>query len=60
MNKIKTFLKEVKAELLRVSWPKGKELWGSTWVVIILSILLAIFIGIVDILLSRGMSRILR
>jgi preprotein translocase subunit SecE len=58
VERIKTFFLEVKGELMKVSWPKGKELWGATWVVIIFSIMLAIFIGGIDLLFSR-IARIL-
>lgn len=60
MNKIKTFFYEVRLELQRVSWPKGRELWGSTWIVIIVAIMLAIFIGILDLLFSRVIGVLLK
>jgi len=50
----------VRLELKNVTYPKAKELWGSTWVVIMASILLAVLIGLVDILFSQVMGRILR
>ena len=60
MDKIKTFFNEVRLELSRVSWPKGRELWGSTWIVIVVSLLLATFIGLVDIMFSNIVKGILR
>ncbi len=60
MDKIKTFFNEVRLELSRVSWPKGRELWGSTWIVIVVSLLLATFIGLVDITFSNIVKGILR
>lgn len=48
MNKFKRFLKEVNVELRKVTWPSKDELIGSTIVVIIVSFMMAIFIGIVD------------
>ncbi len=48
MNKFKRFLKEVNVELRKVTWPSKDELIGSTIVVIIVSFMVAIFIGIVD------------
>ena len=48
MNKFTRFLKEVNVELRKVSWPSKDELTGSTIVVIIVSFIVAIFIGIVD------------
>ena len=48
MNKFTRFLKEVNVELRKVTWPSKDELVGSTIVVIIVSFMVAIFIGIVD------------
>lgn len=50
------FLKEVKIELKKVTWPSRKEAIGSTAVVIILVILVAIFLGFVDF----GLAKIVR
>lgn len=52
MNKIKKFLKEVMAELRKVTWPSKDELIGSTIVTIVVSTIIAIFIGIVDRILT--------
>jgi len=60
LDKIKKFVKEVKMELGKVSWVSRRELAGSTIVVVVVSLLLAIFIGIVDKFLSVVMSFILQ
>ncbi|MCK4225109.1 MAG: preprotein translocase subunit SecE [candidate division Zixibacteria bacterium] len=52
-EKIKQFLKEVKFELTKVTWTSKQELIYSTYVVIVVSIVLSIFIGIVDMMLSN-------
>jgi len=52
-EKIKQFLKEVKFELTKVTWTSKQELIYSTYIVIVVSIVLAIFIGIVDMVLSN-------
>ena len=51
------FLKEVKTEMSKVTWPSWVELKGSTILVIIVSIFFAVYIGVVDFLLTiiRGM-----
>ncbi|MCK4232869.1 preprotein translocase subunit SecE [candidate division WOR-3 bacterium] len=59
MAKIIQFLKEVKIELIKVSWPKKDELIGSTAVVLILSIILSLFIGIVDYVIRNVLFLIL-
>jgi len=54
--KIKTFLLEVKAELTKVSWSTRQELIGSTIVVIIVTSIMAVYIGVIDLALSRILS----
>ena len=60
MNKVIKFLKEVKIELVKVSWPKREELWQSTLIVIVVSLAMAVFVGAVDLLLSRAVGAIIR
>jgi preprotein translocase subunit SecE len=52
-DKIKKFLKEVRFELTKVTWTTREELIYSTIVVIIVSIVMSIFIGVVDLGLSN-------
>ncbi len=51
-NKALQFLREVKVELKKVAWPTRKQTMGSTIVVIILVMIIALFLGAVDIGLS--------
>ncbi len=60
MGKLIQFLKEVKIELIKVTWPKRDELVGSTTVVLILSAVLAVFIGLVDWVIRNIVFLILR
>jgi len=57
-KRIKKFLIEVKEELKKVSWPTKEELVGATRVVIVLTSLLAIFIGIIDFIFSKFLTLI--
>ena len=50
------FLREVKVELKKVTWPSRKQTMGSTLVVIILVMIISLFLGVVDI----GLSGIIR
>ena len=59
-SKITKFVTEVKVEMQKVSWSDRNELIGSTGIVIISTVLLAIFIGIVDLVLSRFINILLR
>ncbi|MFA4888531.1 MAG: preprotein translocase subunit SecE [Candidatus Omnitrophota bacterium] len=50
------FIKEVKIELSKVSWSTRQELTASTLVVISVTCVTGIFIGLIDLLLSKGLS----
>ncbi|HBH04958.1 MAG TPA: preprotein translocase subunit SecE [Candidatus Rokubacteria bacterium] len=54
------FFREVVAEFRRVTWPSRPELANSTVVVIAVTVVIALFLGGVDILLARVVERILR
>jgi preprotein translocase subunit SecE len=60
INKVKEFLGEVKVEIKKVVFPSKDELIGSTWVVIITVLVISIFLGIVDLGLSRLVGVALR
>ncbi len=46
------FLREVRVELRKVTWPSRKQTIGSTAVVLLMVIMVSIFLGIVDFSLS--------
>lgn len=60
LNKAKTFLLEVKTELSKVSWSTRKELAGSTAVVITVTFIMAVLIGIIDLILSKALTLVFR
>jgi preprotein translocase subunit SecE len=60
INKPINFLKEAKAELSKVAWSTREELIGATTVVIVITLILGVFIGIIDAALSKGLSLILK
>jgi preprotein translocase subunit SecE len=60
LKKAINFLKEVKLEFGKVSWSTREELIGSTVVVIVVTSILALFIGVVDIMLSKILSIVFR
>ncbi|MEW6100916.1 MAG: preprotein translocase subunit SecE [Candidatus Omnitrophota bacterium] len=53
MQKPVNFLKEVRQELAKVSWSNRKELFGSTAVVIAATFFCAVFIGLIDLFISK-------
>ena len=59
-RRISNFLAGVKQEMSKVSWPTREELIGSTYVVIIISGILAVYIFVLDTILSNILKLILR
>jgi preprotein translocase subunit SecE len=57
-KKLTKFLREVKVELKKVVWPTRAEISGSTGVVIVTVIIVAIYLGIIDNILQQIMMRI--
>jgi len=52
LNRLKGFLKEVRIEGKKVTWPARKELTASTLVVVLTVVIVAGFIGLIDLLFS--------
>ena len=50
------FLREVKIELKKVTWPSRQQTLGSTLVVIVLVMIISLFLGMVDL----GLSGVIR
>ena len=53
VDKVRQFLREVKAELKKITWPGRKETIASTVVVIVIVLVAGVYLGIVDMILSR-------
>jgi preprotein translocase subunit SecE len=58
-NKVGEFLQQVKAELQKVTWPTRKETYGSTMVVVVLVLMVAVFLWVVDSALSTMIQTLL-
>jgi preprotein translocase subunit SecE len=52
----RTFLGEVSTELKKVVWPPRKETLAFTWVVLIVVAFVAVYLGLVDLLLSMALG----
>jgi preprotein translocase subunit SecE len=59
-KKAKKFLNDVYQELHKVAWPSKQELIGSTIVVIVMSVIVAAFIGVVDFVLKELVNLLIR
>ena len=54
------YIKDVRVEMTKVSWPPRAELRESTIVVIVMVVIVSIFIGIVDRALSLAFESLIR
>ncbi len=60
LRRTQEFVREVVAEFRKVAWPSRQELINSTVVVIAVTVVVAVFLGAVDVALARVVERILR
>ena len=54
------FLAEVKNEMARVTWPSRKEVYATTFVVILFSVVMGVYLWGVDLLLTAGIRWVYR
>jgi preprotein translocase subunit SecE len=59
VTRVKEFSQDVLVEFRKVTWPSRQELMNSTTVVIVVTVVLAFFLGGVDIGLTKLVERIL-
>jgi preprotein translocase subunit SecE len=53
------FLTEVRAEVKKVTWPSRREAMGGTAVVVFVVLVMAMFLGIVDAILSKAVQALI-
>ena len=53
ISRFKVFLREVRAEFHKVTWPKRIEVYGTTVVVIVTCFVFGFFLWAVDIVMGR-------
>ena len=58
-NKALQFLSQAKAELKKVTWPTRKQTLASTGVVMVIVAVMALYLGIIDLILSKLVKFIL-
>jgi preprotein translocase subunit SecE len=59
MNKTIEYLKEAKAEIKNITWPTKKQAIFFTVGVLVISAIVAYYLGLLDFLFSKGLSKIL-
>ena len=60
VGQARDFFREVRIELKKVTWPSRKETIAATGMVIILSVLVAFFLGLLDVGLSKAVAFLLK
>jgi preprotein translocase subunit SecE len=60
IGQVRDFFREVRIELKKVTWPSRKETIAATGMVIILSVLIAFFLGLLDVGLSKAVAFLLK
>ena len=58
-NRFKQFVQDIQAEFKRVHWPTREATLRSTSIVLLLSLIIAVFLGITDIGLASMMKFII-
>jgi len=58
MNRLKEFLKGVRAELRRVTWPDRKLITKATISVIIFSLVVGVYLWVLDLAFTKVLSLI--
>ena len=60
IGRARTFLVEVRNELKRVTWPSRREVYATTIVVVLTSIVFGLYLWLVDMALSSVISWVFR
>jgi len=59
MSKLTNYLKDTKAEMSHVTWPKRRIVIMYTVAVIVISVILAYFLGLFDFIFSLGLKTLI-
>jgi preprotein translocase subunit SecE len=59
VERARQFLREVKVELKKVTWPSKRELIGSTIVVIVFVFIVAAYLGLIDFIYTAIIGKLL-
>jgi len=60
MDKVLDYIRESRAELRKVTWPTKQQLWYSTLVVLVVTLMVSAYLGLVDLLLTSVFSKIIQ
>jgi len=60
MNKVSSFLKEVQAELKKVVWPTRQQAIRLTIIVVVVSLVVGLYVGMLDYALTKLVGLIVK
>jgi len=60
MNKLTQFLKEVRQEVRKVTWPTKEETIRYSLMVVIASLLVAVYLGGIDYVVAEALKRFIQ
>ena len=52
MSSLMNFIREAKAELKKVTWPTRRQIWYWTLVVIVFTLCVSLYLGLIDFILA--------
>jgi len=59
MERLSEYLRNVRTELAKVSWPTRREVAGATLLVVVLSIAVSLFVALCDFVLNKILAILL-
>ncbi|HAZ27943.1 TPA: preprotein translocase subunit SecE [Candidatus Acetothermia bacterium] len=60
LTRVRDYVRSVRTEVGRVSWPSRKEVASFTVLIILLAVVLGIYLGLADIILQQILRLLLR
>ncbi|MCR4287505.1 MAG: preprotein translocase subunit SecE [Deltaproteobacteria bacterium] len=60
IDKVKQFIADARQELRKVTWPTKQQTMTSTWVVLAVTVVISVFLGLVDLAFSKIIGFILK
>ncbi|HOX97439.1 MAG TPA: preprotein translocase subunit SecE [bacterium] len=58
-NVVSKYLQETKSEVKKVTWPTKKQTINDTLMVVVISVAMAAFIGVVDYVFNLGLTQLI-
>jgi len=58
-NAVSRYIRDTRSELKKVNWPSKQETWRLTQIVLVVTVSMAIFLGVMDWLFSKWLGGVL-